>query len=390
MRRILCVDDERNVLLGLQRQLRKQFELEISSAPEDALKVLREGGPFAVVVSDMRMPRMDGVEFLGRVREIAPDTVRIMLTGNADQQTAIDAVNKGHIFRFLNKPCSPDLLAMTLEAALEQHRVIRAERELLASTLNACVRLLTEVLSLVNPAAFGRTEGLRRLVKQLCQTLKTPNAWEIEIAAMLAHVGCIAVPQDVLRKLAAGERLTPSESEAYRRHPTVGADLIEKIPRLGGVARIVRCQLATAGDDAGLAGETPYAAKMLQTALEYETAVAGGYAPEEIIARLRSDAARAPKEIVDALAGLAGLAEYIGFVTIDELQDGMVLDAHVQTNSGELLLARGHEVVPWIRQRLSEFAASPKGVRQPIQVRCPVPPANAESATKSTVCAGSS
>lgn len=376
MRRVLCVDDERNVLLGLQRQLRKQFDVEISSAPEEALKLLREAGPFAVVVSDMRMPQVNGVEFLGQVRQLSPDTVRIMLTGNADQQTAVDAVNKGHIFRFLTKPCSPELLAATLEEALDQYRLARAERELLSGTLNACVRLLTETLALVNPVAFGRTEVLRRLVKQMCQTLKLPNAWEIEIAAMLAHVGCIAVPQEILRKLSGGERLSEAETEAYRQHPNVGADLIEKVPRLGGVARIVRCQLADPGDGAG---ETPYGALVLRTALEYETGVAAGCEPQEIIACLRSDTARAPKEIVDALAGVAGLAEYVGYVSIDELQDGMVLDAHVQTESGELLLARGHEVVPWVRQRLKEFANSSKGVRQPILVRCPVPLPNRES-----------
>lgn len=339
--------------------------------------MLRDDGPFAVVMSDMRMPRMDGVEFLGQVRQIAPDAVRIMLTGNADQQTAIDAVNKGHIFRFLTKPCAPELLATTLDAALEQYRLVRSERELLSSTLNACVKLLTEMLALVNPVAFGRTEGLRRRVRQLCQTLKVSNAWEVEIAAMLAHVGCVAVPQEVLRKHSAGEALTQDELEVYRRHPGIGGDLIDKIPRLGGVARIVRRQFDDGVD--GSSTDTPYGAWILRTALEYENGISSGHQAEQIVTRMRGEAFPAPKEIIDALAGLAGLAEYVEFVTIDELEDGMVLDEHVQTNSGELLLARGHEVVPWIRQRLLEFASSPKGVRQPIQVRCPVPVANAES-----------
>ena len=104
--RILCVDDDSNILLGYQRALRKQFQIEVALGGEEGLAAVRNQGPYAVIVADMRMPGMDGVELLAKVREIAPDTVRMMLTGNADQQTALEAVNQGHIFRFMTKPCA--------------------------------------------------------------------------------------------------------------------------------------------------------------------------------------------------------------------------------------------------------------------------------------------
>ena len=103
--RILCVDDDSNILIGYQRALRKQFQIEVALGGEEGLAAVRSQGPYAVIVADMRMPGMDGVELLAKVREIAPDTVRMMLTGNADQQTALEAVNQGHIFRFMTKPC---------------------------------------------------------------------------------------------------------------------------------------------------------------------------------------------------------------------------------------------------------------------------------------------
>ena len=104
---ILCVDDDANLLEGLKRQLRKQFTLETALSGEAGLVVVKEDGPFAVVVSDMRMPGMNGARFLAQVRAMAPDTVRILLTGQTDIQDAIVAVNEGHIFRFLTKPCPP-------------------------------------------------------------------------------------------------------------------------------------------------------------------------------------------------------------------------------------------------------------------------------------------
>src|SRR5581483_11619317 len=104
MKKILFVDDEPNVLAAFQRQLRKQFSVETALGPQEGLAALQNSRDYAVVVADMRMPEMNGVEFLIKVKATAPDVVRMMLTGNADQNTAIEAINEGNIFRFLNKP----------------------------------------------------------------------------------------------------------------------------------------------------------------------------------------------------------------------------------------------------------------------------------------------
>ena len=90
--KILCVDDDPRILQAFQRQLRKQFHIETAPGGAEGLEAIASSGPFAVIVSDMRMPGMDGIQFLSAVKERAPESVRIMLTGNADQQTAVDAV----------------------------------------------------------------------------------------------------------------------------------------------------------------------------------------------------------------------------------------------------------------------------------------------------------
>lgn len=118
--------------------------------------MIESRGPFAVVVSDMRMPRVDGAQFLARVEEASPDSVRIMLTGNADQEAAVRAINEGHIFRFLNKPCRPQLLVGTIAMGIRQYRLQTAERELLEKTFSGGIRLLSDVLAIASPDAFGR------------------------------------------------------------------------------------------------------------------------------------------------------------------------------------------------------------------------------------------
>ncbi len=120
--KILFVDDEKNVLDGFKRQLRKKFDFETALGGEKALEVMAESGPFAVVVSDLRMEGMDGMTFLRHVRKLSPDTVCVMLTGFGDLDVAVEAVNEGRIFRFLNKPCPPDVLLETLNESLEHYR----------------------------------------------------------------------------------------------------------------------------------------------------------------------------------------------------------------------------------------------------------------------------
>ena len=129
--KILLVDDDSNVLDGYRRSLNKEFLMETAEGGTQALAMAAEKGPYAVVISDMRMPEMDGIQLLSRIKAIAPDTIRVMLTGNADMDTAINAINEGSIFRFLNKPCSREIMARTITAALVQYRLVTAEKQLL-------------------------------------------------------------------------------------------------------------------------------------------------------------------------------------------------------------------------------------------------------------------
>jgi FixJ family two-component response regulator len=129
--KILFVDDEAPVLDGYRRILRQEFQLSTALSGEEGLAALLATGPYAVVISDMRMPGMNGSEFLVQVRRIAPETVRMLLTGHADLDAAIDAVNRGNIFRFLTKPCEKPVLIDAIRSGLEQFRATTAEKELI-------------------------------------------------------------------------------------------------------------------------------------------------------------------------------------------------------------------------------------------------------------------
>lgn len=244
--RILVIDDDHNLLSGLRRQLNDTFDITTAQGGAEALNEVQSAmtaqTPFAVALCDMRMPGMDGIETLKRIRELAPDTVRIMLTGNADQQTAIGAINQGNIFRFYTKPCPVEELRGGLEAGAEQYRLVTAEKELLEKTLTGAIKVLVDVASMNDAVVAGLATRLREWVRLLTTEFKMPQRWQLEIAATLVPVGQVAIPPELIAKQRSGEALTDLEKSLFERNPEAARNLIAHIPRLAKVAEIVYLQ----------------------------------------------------------------------------------------------------------------------------------------------------
>src|SRR5579862_9085817 len=288
--RILLVDDDSNVLDAYRRSLSREFLLETAIGSDQALPLIEKNGPYAVIVSDMRMPGMSGIQLLSAAKTTSPDTVRVILTGNADLQTAIDAINEGSIFRFLIKPCDREVMAKTLTAALMQYGLVTAEKELLEQTLSGCVQVLTEVLSLVNPAAFARADRARRYIRHVVTAMKLGNPWQYEVAAMLSQLGCVTLAPETVEAVYNGQPLTPSEETQVAAHPRVAFDLLSNIPRLEPIAWMIEHQNRPVPADGGSQqADIRKGAEILRLILAYEDAIHKGSSRNEaadLLARL--------------------------------------------------------------------------------------------------------
>ncbi len=244
--RILIVDDDHHVLSSLRRQLVGRFNLTTAQGGRQAIAEIQTAqdnrSPFAVVISDMQMPEMNGVETLKRIQAIAPETVRLMLTGNADQQTAIDAINEGNILRFYNKPCAIDVLSSGIKAAIDQYRLVVAERDLLEQTLAGSVKILIDVIAMNDPVISRLATRLRDYVRRLTLEFKFQKSWQLELASSLAPLGQVAIPSEIVTKQRSGQTLTETEQSIVNRAPETASTLIANIPRLGKVAEIVYLQ----------------------------------------------------------------------------------------------------------------------------------------------------
>lgn len=358
--KILLVDDERNVLDGYRRTLSREFKLETAEGAQEALAMAAEKGPYAVVISDMRMPGMDGVQLLSRVKKISPDTIRVMLTGTTDRDTAINAINEGRIFRFLNKPCSKELMASTITAALVQYRLVTAEKLLLEQTLSGSLQVLTEVLSLVNPAAFSRAERARRYIHHIVTAMRLGNPWQYEVAAMLSQLGCVTLAPETIDAVYHGQPLSPSEQEQYDSHPSVAASLLAKIPRLEPIAWMIAHQNRPVSEaEASEAGEMRQGAEILRLILAYEQAIHRGVSRTEAAHTLSRQYRNFSPAFFEALVTLDPNAEEseIRKCSIEDLAPGMIVQQEVRSVSGTLLVSKGQEVTPAVIWKLKNFQA---------------------------------
>jgi len=222
--KVLFVDDEPAFLTGYKLMLPENFEADTAVGGEQGLAAIRDEGPYAVVVSDMRMPGMNGVQFLAQVRQAAPSTVRIMLTGYSDISAAMDAVNEGNIFRFLAKPCEQEILAKAIASCLVQYRLVTSEKDLLENTLMGSIKVLTDVLGAVSPEAFGKSIRITHCVRHLVAKFHIPSSWCFEAAAMLSQLGCIMLDSELIQGAYVGTHLSAEiglDSRLIRMWPEI-------------------------------------------------------------------------------------------------------------------------------------------------------------------------
>jgi response regulator RpfG family c-di-GMP phosphodiesterase len=364
--KILFVDDEPNVLEGYKRSLHRDFALDTAMSGEEAIAAIRNHGPYAIVISDMRMPGMNGAQLLAQARQIAPDTIRMLLTGYTDLDAAMAAVNEGNIFRFLTKPCEKQVLVQTISAGLLQYRLVMAEKEILEKTLMGSIKVLTEVLSAASPEAFGRSTKIARYVRHLVGKFALPDQWRFEAAAMLSQLGCVTIDPDVIRASYLGSPLSPENRIRFQSHPRVAKDFLVNIPRLEPIAWMISRQLHSEHGDNDQTPPEPrdetivFGAKILRLAVALEDLTRKGLTDEQAIARLQNRRGEFGPELLAALAGLKQDTAKMEprRVSASRLEVGMILQQDIKTRLGMLVVPSGQEITQALLIRLDNYSRS--------------------------------
>jgi response regulator RpfG family c-di-GMP phosphodiesterase len=383
---ILLVDDEPKVISSLNRELMEYDAFTVLSAysGDEALGILRQNPTVAVIISDYHMPGMDGIAFLVESQKIAPDASRILLTGAAGLDVAIDAINRGQLFRFLLKPCAHEVLLSAINAGMRQHQLMTSEKDLLSKTLNGAIRILMEILSTQNPDIFTEATRRKDLARKLSQALHMENAWEAELASLLCHVGSVAVPQDVIMRWSKNEKISDKEKTLIDAIPQVSSQLVRNIPRLENIATGLKYQstpfINKDPKSKQPSGESiPELGRLLKIILDYQHILRktndprvafqdmldnrGDYDPQ----MLAVFQVTVVEEEVSRFARQADEIEVIQSQLGEGIEAGMVVARDIFDRHGRLMASRGTIITEVLEQLLKNYLWSQR-ITGPIMV----------------------
>ena len=241
---ILIVDDEVNNLQLLRRTLRHDYNIITASNGKEALEIVEgKGDEIALIVSDQKMPEMEGTEFLKRVAGEYPDIVKILLTGHLDVDAIVDSINDCHLYQYIVKPFDPEELKMTIDSGIKKFDLVNNKtvilkdlRELFYKT----IKLIASALDAKDPYTHGHSLRVTMYSLILAKSLNLDDTTleEIETAGLLHDIGKIGIPQKILCK---PDKLTDEEYELMKSHPARAEKMLMGIKKLTVVSNWLRC-----------------------------------------------------------------------------------------------------------------------------------------------------
>ena len=384
--KILLVDDEPKVLSALQRELTShQFnEILTANSGMEALEILRQHIDVAVIVSDYRMPGLDGISFLIEAQEICPDATRMILSGVADLEMATNSINLGQVFRLLIKPCPSDSFINSIKAGLRQNELITSERDLLQNTLKGSIKILTDLLSAISPDSFSQANRISSLTRKFAQELNLPNAWELELAGALCRIGCVTIPPEVIDSWMKGKYLDPNQLKMMDSVGKIGNYFLRNIPRLEKIAEGILFQSAsfepTKKLEKQLTGsDIPLIGRILKIVIDYDRFLVFDQNSKAALNRMQNQANEYDPELMNVFReqvlptkadkeAVATNESPLTEVTFDNVKNGMVIMANVFDNKGRMLISKGTVVTEILKLRLANYCRV-YGLDQPLLVR---------------------
>jgi len=376
---VLVADPDVAVQSAMTKLFSEGHSISCVSDSDSALKFIKERPAVAVIFSCFHLPGSGGVAFLKDCSTLVPQAARIMLTREGSKEAIKQAVNEGHAFMYLEKPCNRGDIVSALDAGLAHHRLMAKERMLLERTLAGSVKMLIEMLALFHPDAFRRTSTMRVQATKLAKGLGIKKTWELEMAVMLSPLGEAMLPKHILSRYRAARSLGDQERDILSKAPQQTRDLLQNIPQLDRVAEYL--YLSGRGYDGsgfpenGPQGdEIPIVSRIIKLLTDLWYASPENGPDAAAFEALGINARQYDPRLLD-------VARETLLVVVPEKRGGLVLQCYIRSlrpgdvlvddvrteTSYELVLSSGHLLTPTTIRRLEHFNKT-AGVRQPIRV----------------------
>ena len=325
--------------------------------------MLARGDEVAVVVAELDVGGEDGIIFLANARLSSPDTVRMVLSAKDRFTDALNALNTGRVFRYIKKPCPPEELARFLVRGVQHYRELVKDRRAMRNSLVGSVKALVDILDLVNPEAMGCSKRIRCRVMEAGKALDVTPLWRLELAVTLSHIGCVALPGEILEKMERGEDLNPEEMQIFGLHPRIAANLLTNIDQMTSVAEIIRQQRMPLHKD------QPLEARIIKVALDLDRMEHKGADADEILRLMRKKKDSYDPAVVETMLRISAMNSPSTVLQfgVEALEEGMVMAVDLVNKDGVKLLLRGQPLSKASLVRVQAFSEA-LGIIEPVLV----------------------
>lgn len=407
---LLLLDDEQDILNALKRLLRKEYDIITFTDGHEALEYLAKN-PADIIMSDMRMPNMDGAEFLTKSRNICPNAIRLLLTGYSDMVSTITAINEGAVYTYIAKPWDNETLKLTLAKASEHYllknqakqltyklaaandelenlnqsleekvklrtQALNLSKQKIQGTLKTHKELLHDVLDMISATIEYRT-GLsaghikRIAVQSKSVALKLELAqsvcMEVYLSALLHEIGTVGLTDEALSNIQLGNEIS---SDSFNTHPLIGAEIVSKVTRFAPLVLGIKHQnenIDGTGIPDHLAGDDiPISARILRVVKDFDFLIAG----KENKAKMTINNAEKwikdktdiwyDKSVIDVFMKMLAKRNeddsHMQYsVGVETLRSGNVLLEDLILNNGNTMLKAGQEINTKMIEKLREY-----------------------------------
>lgn len=274
---ILAIDDEQNNLSLINRTLRSDYDILLASSGEEALGIIEEhGSEISLIVSDQKMPIMEGTEFFKRISGEYPNIVKILLTGHSNVDILVDAINECHLFQYILKPFEPEQLCMIVENGIKKYELYSSKTQILqdlSELFYKTIKSIAQALDAKDKYTHGHSMRVTLYSLALAKALNLNDDLleEIETTGLLHDIGKIAIPEKILLKPG---KLTDEEYEIIKTHPELGQKLVDGIEKLSLISNWLKShheRYDGKGYPEGLVGEQiPISSRIISIADTYD------------------------------------------------------------------------------------------------------------------------
>ena len=350
--KIMLVTSDATLAKIAQTELGKAVALTTLSSGEKALKLLAGNDEYMAVLAGLNLSGMNGLKLLAEVRREHPKLMRLLITADTNFKTAANAVNMGHISRLLPRPCPPKALKAAIKDAVQKYRKGQAENEAMKDTLLGTVRMLVDILELVQPDAVMRSKRIRRRAQRICTALKAMPAQLMDMVVLLSNIGCVALPPELLEQMEAGGRPSKEDMQIFYTHPSIAAALLKNVPRMDKVAEIIRHQNTPVSQD------PPLGARILKACIDMDRMELTGASQEKAVEFMASKPGIYDARVVEIMKRHMEESKKVEChgLTVADLEPGMVMQRDMVTRKGAILLPKGETLSEASHLRLQAFS----------------------------------